>query len=464
MKQTLVFFISLFINCNSLFAQSAIISHTTDLVVAKNYVEANRFIDSILKKNAKSLDALIMKGNLVLNAELDSAKPMKFYTENDESVFSQAISEKPKLLPKKTVYETEKYWRKCLKLDSSRADIRKGLCTIYAMALMKDSLKNEMVRLKKSVPDDNEEAFKMCEYARKFKERNRFDEAMELYQFVIKMYPAIAGIRCDIASEYFYEGRMNEALVWLDSCYQFKTVDETSFLNGAFIYSELGYFDDAQNVLNTYSRIYKRKMDVFYYGLRLFSDSSTQCFDVLKNFCAEVDSNQYSNEIALAQILLSAHDSFTMNTYLLIVTNNAIPDYYKPLVHARAMKQFPDNCKPFVLYGILQAFVKNYSAAVQFLEEGENCDMQGEEKDSWRLIYTYTLYKQSNAEEFAKSVSQLSNSSNAFLRQAANYFSAKIFLAKRETTTAKKVLTKNAGETQVTKYSELSESLLKSVK
>ncbi len=459
MKQTLVFFISLSINCGSLIAQSTIISHTTDLVVAKNYVEANRFIDSILKKDAKSLDALIMKGNLILNAELDSAKPMKFYTENDESVFSQSISEKPTLLPKKTVYETEKYWRKCLQLDSSRADIRKGLCTIYAMALMKDSLKSEMVRLKKSVPDDNEEAFKMCAYARKFKERNRFDEAMELYRFVIKMYPAIAGIRCDIASEYFYEGRMNEALVWLDSCYQFKTVDETSFLNGAFIYSELGYFDDAQNVLNTYSRIYKRKMDVFYYGLRLFSDSSAQCFDVLKNFCTEVDTNKYSNEIALAQILLGARDSFTMNTYLLLVTNNAIPDYYKTLIHARAMKQFSGNCKPFVLYGILQAFVKNYSAAVQFLEEGENCDMQGEEKDFWRLIYTYTLYKQHNTEDFTKSALQLFNSSSAISRQAANYFSAKVFLVKKETTAAKKLLSKNAGETQVTKYRELSEAL-----
>lgn len=162
--------------------------------------------------------------------------------------------------------------------------------------------------------------------------------------------------------------------------------------------------------------------------------------------------------------MLSARDSFNLNTYLQIVTNNAIPDYYKPLIHARAMKQFPDNCKPFILYGILQAFVKNYSAAVQFLEEGENCEMQGEEKDSWRLIYTYTLYKQNKAEDFAKSASQFSNSSNAFLRQAANYFLAKMFLAKRETTTAKKVLTKNAAEAQTTKYRELSESLLKSVK
>lgn len=129
---------------------------------------------------------------------------------------------------------------------------------------------------------------------------------------------------------------------------------------------------------------------------------------------------------------MTARDSFTINTYLLIVTNNAIPDYYKTLIHARAMKQFRDNCKPFVLYGILQAFVKNYSAAVQFLEEGESCDMQEEEKDSWRLIYTYTLYKQNKAEDFAKSASQLSNSSNAFLRQAANYFSAKMLNAKRK--------------------------------
>lgn len=455
MKHFCLALLSLFIFQFAGFAQKQVISTATDFIIAKNYKGADRYLDSVLKKNPKNVDALMMKGNVILNLAMDTTRPMQFVSENDESVFFSEEDEKPKLLSPRAVYSIEKYWHKALAFDSTRADIRKGLCTVYAMALMKDSLQREIIRLLKIEEDDGEQAFRTCEYARKFKERNRFKDGMEIYQFIAKLFPKVAGVRCDIASEYFYEGKMNEALAWLDSTYNFKTVDETSFLNGAFTYSLLGYFDDAQNVLNTYSNIYQRKMDRFYYGLRLFSDSSESYAAVLNEFCNAVDTNAYYNEVLLARRLLTYKDTFTLNDYKALVDDKEIQDYYKVLIHQRAFKQFKNNCEPFLIYGVLQSSIKNYSAAVQFLEEGENCNMRGQQSDYWLLHYAYTLYRTGDKEKAMLYFKPLINSSNLFTAQAAVYFSSKIMIAIESPAEGRNLLKVLSTSKTPTKYARL---------
>jgi hypothetical protein len=462
MKKVFVFAISLLATCQFLFAQKEMIPAITEFIKQHKYQQANRYLDSVLKLNPKNVDALMMKGNVVLNCALDTTKRMQFVTADDATVFNTKLGEKPKLLSKKTVYQVEKIWRKCLAIDSTRADIRKGLCTIYSMALMKDSTKNEIVRLQKTEADeDGQQAFRMCEYARKFKERNRYDDAMEIYLFIAAQYPAVAGVRCDIASEYFYGGKINEALLWLDSCYRHKTVDETSFLNGAFTYSLLGFYDDAQGALNAYSRIYKRNMASYYYGLMLFSDSSNKYYTILNDFCQTVDSNSYTSEYNLARRLLAYRDTFTLNDYQTLIDDQEIPDYYKGLIHQRAFKQFRTTCEPFVRYGILQSSVKNYSAAVQLLEEGEHCQMKAEQAEYWMLHYAYALYMFGQKEKALVYFKPLTKSDKPFTAQSAKYFSAKILNEQKKVEEAKKLLSEIVLAKQTTKYVELAKQGLK---
>jgi len=456
----LLSFLFVFVLLN-LSAQKDLITTVADLIVAKKFNTANLYVDSVLKRNPKNVDALMMKGNVVLNFSLDTTREMKFITADDASVFTTKVSAKPKQLSKKTAYQVEKIWKKCLLMDSTRTDIRKGLCTIYSMALMKDSVKNEMLRLMKTEVDDGGQAFRMCEYARKFKERNRFDETMELYQFVAEQYNKVAGVRCDIASEYFYGGKINESLLWLDSCYKFKTVDETSFLNGAFTYSLLGFFDDAQSVLSTYSRIYKKNMAGFYYGLMLFSDSSNRYYDILNDFCRTVDSNTNTNEFYLANKLLAFRDTFSLKDYNLLIDDRDIPDYYKGLLHQRAFKQFKNNCEPFMRYGVLQSSVKNYSAAVQLLEEGESCKMKAEQAEYWMLHYAYALYMFGEKEKALLYFKPLMKSDKPFSAQCAKYFTANILSDKKQNEDAKKLFTEIALSKQATKYVGLARQSLK---
>lgn len=443
------------------YSQNELIEHVTKLIVHKEPAAANRYLDSVLRKKPGSADAWMMKGNVLLNFVNDTTQPMSFISASDESVFTAHISVKPKLLDAKTVYQIEKYWRKALQVDSTRADIRKGLCTIYSLALMKDSLKNELVRLRRMVDDNDEEAFKMCEYARKYKERNRFDEGMELYAFISSLFPQAAGTRCDMASEYFYEGRMNEALFWLDSTYKFKSVDETSFLNGAFVFSQLGYFENAQSVLNAYSRIYNRRMDDFYFGLTLFADSSEKYFEVLQSFCSEVDSNSYYTEYILAKQLLTFRSGFTFESYRALATAVDIPDYYKVLIHHRALKQFTHRCEPYFMYGIYLALLKNYPGAVQFLEDVEQCKLSVEQTEYWKLTYAFVLYKMNEREKAGKYFEQLLNSSNSFYSQAAKYYRTKILLAENKLNEANLILKTLATEKEKTKFAELASLLIK---
>src|SRR3954469_21658822 len=91
MKQIVVFLFLLFSTSHLLVAQKELISATTELIVAKKYDAAHHYLDSILKKNPKNIDALMMKGNVVLNHDADSVPPARFVTEEDQSVFNFKI-------------------------------------------------------------------------------------------------------------------------------------------------------------------------------------------------------------------------------------------------------------------------------------------------------------------------------------------------------------------------------------
>lgn len=442
-------------------AQKEIISTATGFLTAQKYAAANKYLDSVLKKHPNNTDALMMKGNVVLNFALDTTAPMQFITEDDESIYNNRISDKPKLLSRQSAYQVAKIWEKCLKQDSSRTDILKGLCTVYSMALMKDSLKKAILRLVADTPNDTNQVFNTCEYARNFKHRNRTDDAMDIYRFIAQQYPSVAGVRCDIASEYFYAGNQNAALLWLDSCYRAKNIDETSFLNGAFIYSLLGYFDDAQTVLSVYSKKLNRKMATFYYGLMLFSDSSLKYAPALEGFCHSVDSNSYFTEYSLAQKLLAYRDSFTLADYKALVEDAEIPDYYKGLIHYRAIKQFKNTCEPLLLYGILQSSIKNYPAAVQLLQEGETCQMKALQAEYWMFHYAFTLYRFGQKDKAMIYFKPLVRSTTAFTKQAAQYFLANILFEQNKKEEAKNIWQELATAKTETKYRALAKQQIR---
>lgn len=429
-------------------AQKELIATATDFISSGNYQAANAFLDSVLKQNKNNVDALMMKGNVILNAALDSSSGKKtWFDENDESVFSESLTDKGAVIHNnQTVAAVANLWKRCLELNPERTDIIKGLCALYSMAGDTTRLRKEILRLKNTEPQDEGQVFRMAEYARKLYAPLGFGAKMDLYRYVAALYTQSAGIRCDIASEYFYAGDFRNCFIWLDSCAAFSNIDETSYLNGAFIYSQLGYFDNAFQWLTRYDTTYGRKMGQFYKGMMQYADNGST--DLLKKFLAVADSNTYYEECRLAQKLSDTTHSVPP-AELLKDASASIPEWYKPFIYIRAMKLFPESCEAVLQYGVYQSKLKNYPSAEQFLADGKECKLQGEQAEYWLLNYGYVQYKMKNTSTALYYFKPLLSSKNEFYRQAAVYFTLKVTASSSEKERLEKEL--NAA----TKYASL---------
>ncbi|MDB5282454.1 MAG: hypothetical protein JWO06_1529 [Bacteroidota bacterium] len=418
------------------FSQKEIIATATEFITAESYGKANHYLDSILKKHPKNVDALMMKGNVLLNYTWQHTSKHYFNIERAESVFDTTSINQSffvPIIPDDTSKLIEHYWKQCLAIDSTRNDIKKGLCSLYSISLRIDALKKQLLQIKKLITESDENAYVYAEYARNIKVRGQFDQGMMIYQFIADMFPHLAGIRCDMAGEYFYNGRPNDALRYLDSTLSKNDIDQTSFINAATIYSMLGYYDVAYKTFKKYSERDTLLVANFYKGLTMFAQMDTGFYDQLLNFIQHADEKSYYDEIQLAQKLIPyRRASFDFEDYLALATNSKIPAYYKVLLHQRGMKQFKESCTPFLFYGYFQCTLKNYGMATQFLEEFENCKPQTEQADYWRMLSAYALYQSGDTGNALKYFEPLLKSKDAFRKQAAEYFTAKTLLGTGE--------------------------------
>ncbi|MBK7147604.1 MAG: hypothetical protein IPH78_01980 [Bacteroidetes bacterium] len=412
-----LFLLSLLLSLR-LWAQPDVVVQATQYIVAKEYATANRYLDSVLKKQKRNVDALMMKGNVVLNAALDTTQSVWLFSTENESVLHSELRDKKSTYDPRMLAQVEAIWLKCLSWDKRRTDIRKGLCSVYSLYGAQQPLLQQIRRIKQQQAADDEQVYSLATYARKVKAEVGFREGMQVYTSLAALYPQVAGLRCDIASEYFYQGDLKSCFQWLDSCSRFSRLDETSLLNGAFIYSQLGYFEDALHWLQRYDTTYQRSMSVFYRGLMNFAEDGNMT--QLRQFVQQADSNLYFEEYKLATRLLEADTAFGLSTFNACMATNP-PEWYQPFLYVRTMKKNATACEPMYRYGMYQNRLRNFSAAVQLLAEGANCTMTEEQHQLWLLQYAYALHQTNNHPMAHSYFLQLTESPIPFCRQAATY-------------------------------------------
>src|ERR1017187_9987287 len=134
MKRVVSFFTCALL-CLYSFSQQDIISIATGFITHSRYDSAEHYLDSILKKNPKNVDALMMKGNVLLNYSWQNTSKSYFNIERAESIFDTSGIDQSfftPVIPEDTSRLIENYWRKCLQIDSTRTDIMKGLCSLFS--------------------------------------------------------------------------------------------------------------------------------------------------------------------------------------------------------------------------------------------------------------------------------------------------------------------------------------------
>lgn len=421
----------------SVYAQKEVIETAAKLVDEKKYDEADAYLDGLLKKDKNNVDALMMTANVILNREYEVNPGVTNNGDPDDDITGKPLNIlelEYNVLSKPVADTMVAIYRKCLRIDSARFDIRKLLCLVYARALMKEELKKELEVMIRQVGNDNEQAYNLADFAREIMHHGDFEGAMDVYGFIAARYPNLAGIRCDIGSEYFFNGKPSMALQWFDSAMSKPDIDETTYLNAAFAYSELGYFDMAQKLLDDYSVKFDRTMGLFYKGLRLFADMNNSYADTLRRFMAISDSNAYYSEFFLARELTTP--DAPKGSYMSLLDDTDMREYYVVLLHQRALKQFPNKCGVYLDYGKFNTQIKNYAAAVQFLDE-EQCPKDSVQVEERILYYGFVLYKMGEAGKAVNVFQPLLNSRNSFNSEAANYFTAKILLSQNKKEEAK---------------------------
>jgi tetratricopeptide (TPR) repeat protein len=439
MKQpkSIIFILLSFISL-TISAQQALITQATELITAQKFAAADKYLDSILKVEPKNPDALMMKGNVLLNHTWVYGSKY-FNKDRAENILDTALINESffvAVVSKDTSIKIEKYWKQVLEIAPGKVDILKGLCALYSYSLRTDDLIAQIKVLKSQLPNNTDQAYITGDYARNLKVRGRFDDAMKVYTAIAAMYPTLAGIRCDIAGEYYYAGKPKEALVYLDSCLAQKDVDETSYINAAAIYSSLGYYDMAYKTFTAYSVRYGQKMAMFYAGLQQFSRMDAAYTTTLKGFGGSVNQDMYADEVPLAARLIALDNRMSEPEYQKLVKEN-YRDYYSILIHQRAMMELKESCSGFLGFGFQQLTFKNYEIANEFFEDLDQCKLDSAQLEAYSFYYAYSLYKVGKIKEAGKYFRSLMESTNDYRRSAAIYFMLEIAKNNKTTDQAK---------------------------
>ena len=424
-------------------AQQQIITTTTDFITRNQFTQANHYLDSILKLNPKTVDALMMKGNVLLNQAWNNSAKSHFNADKAESIFDTSKIDASyfiPIIPIDTSVKIDKLWNECLRIQPERTDIKKGLCSLYSLSLRTVELKRLLIQMQPIITQSEENAYQYAEYARNLKNRGRFEDAMEIYSLIAGMFPDLAGIRCDIANEYFYAGEHNKALAYLDSTLSKKEVDQTSYINAAALYSTLGYYDQALKTFQNYSEKDTLIEADFYKGLMMFAQMDTGFSAQMHRFLDHAGEQSYYDEIQVTRKLLPfGRMPFTLEDFEALANDPKIARYYKVLILQRGVTQFKNECEPLLLLGTMHCAIKNYSAATQFLEEDPACKLNPTFEEQRLLTLAYAFYKTGDKEKALANFEPLLDVKNNFTQQAAQYFTAKIYREKGETESAKKL-------------------------
>lgn len=409
--------------CVNTFAQQALITHATELITDQKFAAADKYLDSILKTEPKNADALMMKGNVLINASWANGNKYFNIQKAENILDTSAINDNyfVPIVSRDTSEKIEKYWRKVLEIVPGKVDMVKGLCALYSYSLRTDDLIAEIKVLKPMLGNSNDNAYVMADYARNLKVRGRFDDAMKVYASIAALYPTLAGIRCDMAGEYYYAGKPKDALLYLDSVLAQSDIDETSYINTAAIYSCLGYYDMAYKAFTGYSVRYGNKMAMFYAGLQQFARMDASYITSLKGFGGAVNQDFYADEVPLAAYLIELNNVMTTADYKRLVQNN-YRDYYSILIHQRAMLELKESCDGFLGYGLQQLAMNNYEIANEFFDGVEQCKLNEADKEKYSFYYAYSLYKAGRVKDAVGYFRPLMDSKDEYRRTAAVYF------------------------------------------
>ncbi|MFN8277230.1 MAG: hypothetical protein U0T84_07095 [Chitinophagales bacterium] len=175
-------------------AQGEFVPNVSAAIATENYGRAKELVDSALQVNPNDVNALMMKGNVLLNYGLSKITPIYPITLADENPMTTelaGLAHPPQVVPAGLAHQVDAIWQRCLQLDASRTDIRSGLCTLYGMAVWRDSLMSLLPAvINASRPRGDSFAYVLETYGQLLEERGDTMGARGVYRQLEAYYPS----------------------------------------------------------------------------------------------------------------------------------------------------------------------------------------------------------------------------------------------------------------------------------
>lgn len=415
----------------SVHAQTDIVRKIIPLISSERFEEADVFLDSVLQKNPNNADALMMKGNVILNRHLLAKKHLPIINALDEYILSEEAPSlfQPQQVPNKNIADSvAQLWQKALKIDSSRVDLNMGLCTLYGMSLQTDNLIKQLPKLKAASERGNELAYLMEDYARLLRERGKVADANRVYATIEALYPKLVELKSDWAAEHMHNDNLKGALAKATEVLAERIPDYQTFSNLSDIFVYANRPDLALKTFEKYSTTdttfrYVGFYDAFYRFAQNDNSWKKKMQALIENPLFTDDTNSIVNLARFTLDTAFKETDYNDNFSLLVAPLNTFSSW---AVLTRGVTLFPDSVHWHLMLGELYLIGKNYTKANEHFAKATTLNLDEQSKADAKIIHAYSLYKAGKYPEATVIFRQITGESNLYKHQVALYFLGKM--------------------------------------
>ena len=421
-------FIALLVCYNlSVSAQSDVIIHKTTLYIAEGkYKDAEKYLDSLIAVDSRNIDALMMKGNVLLNYELMTNPAINDISVEDESIYGRelaALKDPTVKVTRDKAIKIQELWNRCLDIDSARLDIRKGLCSLYGYADMKQELIAYLPVMAAHAKGRKEDiAYTLMDYARLIYERGDRAGAYEVGKKVAELYPKVAGVWCYMSTLYHRDADLANAKLYADKGISVSKPDMAICGDALDIYTAVSEPEKVLSTLRAVAADSMFKDYLFYDAIHKYSRHDkgwkTEMYSYMKQYSMPQDSNPVYKAAAY---ITSPSFREDYGGFVSLMQYN-LNDFYIMDLAERASVDYKDSLRPFLVQAQVYVHARNYSKANKIFASLTTRKMEGDVKIDFDLQYAYSLYC---AGEYVQAISKwtfLSKFANSFLANTSTYF------------------------------------------
>ncbi|MCC6723797.1 MAG: hypothetical protein IT258_04765 [Saprospiraceae bacterium] len=399
-----------------------IIEDATALMKAERLGEAEDLVNRYLLQDPLNIDAIMMKGNVVLNKYLYEARLQNSLLRNFyEDVYEAGIVEKgerPVVVPDSVATSVERFWVAALKLEPNREDIQLGLCQLYALSLQSKKLLPQLKAAKDHSKNDDDLPIQLSNYARYLGDRGDFEGMMAAYWQIRQLFPANTGLLSDMAGEYFFNGKMDSARHYLRLSLKDEKADQTVLGNAFYLGAMLG---DYKLALSALQRM-PGTSHLLFEGILKFKEGDKKWRKPLEKF---LQSNPDSTEAAFASALLADTFKLDLDNYLAL---NALQpgDAFKLPIHEKFRET--GDFLPYFNTAETLCFNKCHARAdeaFRLLEQQTNLQLEATDRDNINFYHAWSLHELKRHDEALPYFEKLLESEDFYKKSAACWFIGK---------------------------------------